>query len=1369
MECELIKNYQHDINSPNPSERQHYELHLPKSTQSPDLIVMKSSVTGGLTSKIDDSQQDALQTSYNRRETPEGFTVAHNPENNSNQLDFISESETSFLSPIPNKHFELGTLTLFQCKPIIENSVRNVKSSSDFLTDINYEKLMINQPKCYTPNVCISQKLSSDSLKKKVYSSSQTLPYFDEKQQIYTCTELDVIPNNHDVLKWDYAGDIASNHLNISRIISHSNLSSYPVNCNDCGNCDVSMTLTWHSSDPYLSPSSRYGYAVRRKYDFTKINSDKNWSESSKKNGFPELSSTVVNHGSFISSPDPEDEAHTLSNPHLLDNNFLRCQSPLNCLDVDILEDLESDEDLVKCNVNTNSSKSSLNDVNVCDNTDIFNLKPTSVNPSQSMTKIQNHADNVLKATKASEKRLRQHLDTLWNTVGKVVNVSETMNSIDDKCLQSEAPEPCCRTTQTFKSNDIDCRTAVNDVSNEANIPANNKDEHKSLENNSVINDLRLPKGFNKEYNDDDDSQLSLHQQHDLFSLQTISVSDDVESDTFQHIQDNKAQKELSVIQQSGCSKDFQQLLSNGFNSNNYSAITTVTPLNENINNEDGFNAELESFRSSIVMDENYETKVNDYKMSVTNEESISNNFLVTAEDKLLSNGMDRQLSNNYPSTLTSGICITTRFPDHKHYTTSNIGSNKLPEYIPSVYSNLSKTDSIPKCRTVFSHMDISSTKQDVVNETKIDKTENRNLQRLSYMPKASTTKEIIDLSCYNLHQKTNRLPLIPHHCHVRSTVTPACNPEVSFNESLANNKRGEGNEITPINVHLTCSKPYLTGNDLKCCSLLTNSIPDDWDTDTVSLLSTDLLDKDIISNNHHTHKSIVVSNNVKCENSQQIKLLTDGFIDKAEINKEVLTEQPSSLDRAHFEVPEMDVQRFDNLDKIKCVDDNEQLTKIRNHEQDQSREGVMHFEVSQPSIHPSSTCVDLNKTLSTFLHYGCHDKHKKHYEHHVYPSSKNMMGVACAALGGISWFQPLHGSYVNGKKSQLIENYSKYKTSKLNGDLKNVLNSLNNNIRSNDRDLHNMSHITNDSDIKSTCEVLHHASTNNHLVSYNDIHLFNNIHYFNSLPFHNEAKDTYSNDSTVKESHEMTKDESQDMECTNHHHNENRMSKTEGKQMNNGKCYSSSHSKITAYEIGDNLDGCTNIQILFRNKMSSWISRCEERQKALRLAKEERRYKKERSIQLSQSIQSTVSNKYSKHSSTSHLIKSCNHHRCYDNHSNCRYFNCSHCSTIQSTLTNRSNCSGYSKTVNSEIDRQPNLITYSGRTSQVSARYDRKKLIQEEYQPKSYHNHKQNQVNIHESKLAQLRVNRLRMKIYAEKILRSVLQGSSSIPFKEI
>ncbi|KAK4469949.1 hypothetical protein MN116_007449 [Schistosoma mekongi] len=176
---------------------------------------------------------------------------------------------------------------------------------------------------------------------------------------------------------------------------------------------------------------------------------------------------------------------------------------------------------------------------------------------------------------------------------------------------------------------------------------------------------------------------------------------------------------------------------------------------------------------------------------------------------------------------------------------------------------------------------------------------------------------------------------------------------------------------------------------------------------------------------------------------------------------------------------------------------------------------------------------------------------------------------------------------------------------------------------------------------------------------------------------------------------------------------------------------------------------------------MSSWISRCEERQKAIRLIKEKRYYKRQ---EYHQSNQSNILNKYSKHSSTSHKIKSCKHYCCYDNH-----LNCSHCSTIQSTLTNRNDFNGYSKIVNSQIDHQPNLITYSDRRSQVSARYNRKQLIQEEHRPKSFHNHKQNQVNAHESKLAQLRVNRLRMKIYAEKILRSVLQSPSSMSFKEI
>ncbi|VDO98566.1 unnamed protein product [Schistosoma curassoni] len=128
----------------------------------------------------------------------------------------------------------------------------------------------------------------------KIISSSQTVGSFDRNQQGDNYAQLDVISDNHDVLKWDYAGDIASNHLGVPRIISHSSLSCHPVNYVDYGNYDVNMTMTWPSSSPHISPSSGYGYAVRRKYNFnTRNNSNRNWNESSKIKGFKTWPSKV--------------------------------------------------------------------------------------------------------------------------------------------------------------------------------------------------------------------------------------------------------------------------------------------------------------------------------------------------------------------------------------------------------------------------------------------------------------------------------------------------------------------------------------------------------------------------------------------------------------------------------------------------------------------------------------------------------------------------------------------------------------------------------------------------------------------------------------------------------------------------------------------------------------------------------------------------------------------------------------------------------------------------------------------------------------------------------------------------------------------
>lgn len=68
--------------------------------------------------------------------------------------------QTSFLSLVPDKLFDLTTPTTSQYMPAVNSSVRNAKSSIDFLEDMNNEILMLNQSKCHTPMVFISKKAS---------------------------------------------------------------------------------------------------------------------------------------------------------------------------------------------------------------------------------------------------------------------------------------------------------------------------------------------------------------------------------------------------------------------------------------------------------------------------------------------------------------------------------------------------------------------------------------------------------------------------------------------------------------------------------------------------------------------------------------------------------------------------------------------------------------------------------------------------------------------------------------------------------------------------------------------------------------------------------------------------------------------------------------------------------------------------------------------------------------------------------------------------------------------------------------------------------------------------------------------------------
>lgn len=144
----------------------------------------------------------------------------------------------------------------------------------------------------------------------------------------------------------------------------------------------------------------------------------------------------------------------------------------------------------------------------------------------------------------------------------------------------------------------------------------------------------------------------------------------------------------------------------------------------------------------------------------------------------------------------------------------------------------------------------------------------------------------------------------------------------------------------------------------------------------------------------------------------------------------------------------------------------------------------------------------------------------------------------------------------------------------------------------------------------------------------------------------------------------------------------------TVDKSAHEEKSNSLSNPKIT-YEISDNLDGCTDIQDIFRKKMSSWISRSEERQRRLRFIIQERRYRKEGDMKRTEVLHSVVSNNFSKRPSISHLDQSYKNHYGNRIHSNGDSGICcidrSDCSIVQSVLTNRNNSNNYIKTANSD------------------------------------------------------------------------------------
>ncbi|CAH8616294.1 unnamed protein product [Heterobilharzia americana] len=140
-----------------------------------------------------------------------------------------NESETSFLSLTPNKF--MHSTIIDDCRRKVESCITNTTSSIDLIIDVNRGTLMSHEAKCFTSDTDNLQATPTPTVsiqpseKEENISSSQTLGCTVESN-----VQFNSIPENPNVLKWDYTRDLSSNHLDVSRIHSCCSHSCHPLN-----------------------------------------------------------------------------------------------------------------------------------------------------------------------------------------------------------------------------------------------------------------------------------------------------------------------------------------------------------------------------------------------------------------------------------------------------------------------------------------------------------------------------------------------------------------------------------------------------------------------------------------------------------------------------------------------------------------------------------------------------------------------------------------------------------------------------------------------------------------------------------------------------------------------------------------------------------------------------------------------------------------------------------------------------------------------------------------------------------------------------------------------------------------------------------
>lgn len=497
-------------NLPVPSLRHRFGLNRPLSSPSPDFTspgrIFNSRTC---TNESDFPLRSPITTEdHVKRRTPEGNTDLSLCGNE----DTLSE-RTSFLSPVPTN---TAPVVSGGCQTTVAQNInRNLEPSTSIIphrtcnsTNEGFEcsngtesterdsciqntDARVDSGNRAVPEACASTTKTEVS-HEIIPASSTEVPQMNETKGLTTKAD-------DNVLKWDYAGDLASQKLPVD--LTRQTLAFEEVDRISDGKESmegdvVSVPFTWPS---FIHSSTRahanwigrkmrsvYYYGVRDRPQIHSLSMQ--FTKGS--------SANTLSHGSFISSPDPEEiEYGALTVPlgKLMSDSgnmySLRSESSLVPMNMDDgLDELESDEEpLPHKNVvpvipttckdreqlqheeqqgkqmNSNEELSGL--ISNLENgkeellsadtrrSSLNEVDPVCLSASQTMLNLRHHADRVLEATETAERRLRERLNLIS------VTVSDPISDRQQRDAESETawiPEPRARLSHVQVSGRLD-------------------------------------------------------------------------------------------------------------------------------------------------------------------------------------------------------------------------------------------------------------------------------------------------------------------------------------------------------------------------------------------------------------------------------------------------------------------------------------------------------------------------------------------------------------------------------------------------------------------------------------------------------------------------------------------------------------------------------------------------------------------------------------------------------------------------------------------------------------------------------------------------------------------------------------------------